>query len=183
MEESILEKYYLDHRPHLLRFLSKRLGSLSLAEDLTQDLYLKLKSAKLPPSVRDARAYLLGMAANLATDHLRVETRRREILDAADDEIGPQADILSPEHCAIACAELAHLEAAVAKLDPRCREVFYLVRYAGKTQSEVADALGVGSTTVYKDLKKVMAALTAARRQFRGTQPNKTGKPDPASID
>ena len=171
MRESVLINIYLEQRPHLLRFLSRRLGSPSLAEDLSQDLYLKLRRMSRQPSIRDARAYLFSMAANLATDYVRVETRRGQLRDAADGVAWLQSDERSPERYALGHAEFACLQAAAARLDPRCREIFYLIRYQGKTQAQVADALGVTRTTVYKDFKKALAALTAARRQFHNIPP------------
>ena len=171
MQDSVLVEAYLEHEWELLRFLSQRLGSPSLAADLAHDLYLKLRGMKELPPVRDSRAYLFGMAANLATDHLRVEKRRSEIRAAADGVVWPKSDDLSPERHIIARAELAYLETEIAKLDPRCRQVFYLSRYEGKSQAEISKNLGVGLTTVYKDLKTAMATLIAARRRFRSQLP------------
>ena len=165
MQESALLRAYLEHEKDLLRFLVKRLGSRSLAADIAQDLYLKLHRGD-DEGIRDSRAYLFSMAANLATDHLRVEQRRAEI---RADEIAVawhRNDRLNPERHALGRAELDYMKAEIAKLDPRCRQIFYLNRYEGKSQAEIAEALGVGLTTVYKDLKKAMSALMSARRRF-----------------
>ncbi|WP_422367448.1 RNA polymerase sigma factor [Pelagibius sp.] len=172
MRHSVLLEAYLEHELDLLRFLGKRLGSAGLAADLAHDLYLKLCRIEPPATVRDGRAYLFTMAANLATDHLRVEKRRGEIRVAADGTVWRQTDELTPERHAMARAELAYLETVIAALPARCREVFYLNRYEGRSQAEIADSLGIGVTTVYKDLKTAMAALVAARRRFRGHLPD-----------
>ena len=175
MQDSVLVETYLEHKLELLRFLSKRLGSPSLAADLAHELYLKLRSTTDLPPVRDRRAYLFVMAANLATDHVRVEKRRREIREEADGVLWHRSDELTPERHALGRAELAYLKKEIAKLDPRCRQAFYLSRYQGKSQAEIAEELGVGLTTVYKDLKAAMAALVAARRRFHGAQPEGRG--------
>ena len=94
---------------------------------------------------------------------------------AADGVLWRQEDDLSPERHALARAELTFLEAEVAKLDPRCREVFYLSRYQGRSQAEIAAALGIGITTVYKDLKTALSVLTAAQRRFYGKSPDCDG--------
>lgn len=172
MVQTYLEQAYLEYRWELLRFLSKRLGSPSLAADLAHDLYLKLRHAEDLPPIRDSRAYLFGMAANLATDYLRLEKRRSEIRAEADGIVWRQTDKLTPERQTLGQAELAYLEAEIATLNPRCRQVFYLNRYEGKSQAEIAKKLGIGLTTVYKDLKTAMATLMAARRRFHGAQPD-----------
>ncbi|WP_207480331.1 RNA polymerase sigma factor [Arenibaculum pallidiluteum] len=167
MRDSLLLRAFHEHQWELLRFLGRRLGSHSLAADVAHDIYVKLLRTDEHPTVSDGRAYLFGMAANLATDHLRVEARRGEILAEADGFVWHEADELSPERHALARAELAYLERAIAGLPPRCRRVFHLNRYEGKTQPEIAEALGIGLTTVYKDLKTAIDTLVKARRRFR----------------
>ena len=83
MRESLLLRAYHEYEWELLSFLGRRLGSRSLAADIAHDLYVKLLRSDEDPSVRDRRAYLFTMAANLATDHIRVEKRRGEILAEA----------------------------------------------------------------------------------------------------
>lgn len=172
MSDSALLQAYREHEYELLRFLGKRLGSPSLASDIAHDLYVKLAGAKESRPVRDSRAYLFTMAANLVIDHLRVESRRREILAEADGVVWRRTEELTPESHALARAELDFLAGEVAELPARCRRVFYLNRYEGLSQAEIADELGLGLTTVYKDLKTAMAALIAARRRFSGQSPH-----------
>jgi RNA polymerase sigma-70 factor (ECF subfamily) len=167
MQNSSLLWAYREYEWELLRFLARRLGSASLAADIAHELFLKLCGATDHPDIRDRKAYLFSMAANLATDHLRTEKRRSAILAEADKVVWGQTDELTPERHALARAELRYLETAVAALAPRCRQIFYLSRYEGRSQLEIAEQLGLGLTTVYKDLKIVMATLVEARRRFR----------------
>jgi len=157
------------HYDELLRFLDRRLGCSGLAADIAHELYLRLRRMNGAPQVRDPRAYLFTMAANLAADHQRVEGRRGELLAEGGPVIWDSTDDRSAERHALARAELDYLAAEVARLDPRCREVFHLYRYEGRSQAEIAERLEVGVTTVYKDLKAVMRTLTAARRRFHAT--------------
>ncbi len=167
MRESMLLQAYREHEWELLRFLARRLGSAHLASDIAHDLYLKLLGAADHPDIRDCKAYLFGMAANLATDHLRVEGRRGQILAEQAGAVWRQTDELTPERHVMARAELSHLEKVIAGLPERSRQVFHLSRYEGKSQAEIAAILGLGATTVYKDLKLVIGTLLRARRRFR----------------
>ncbi len=169
MRETVLIEAYREHEWELLRFLAKRLGSPTLASDIAQDLYVKLLAAQEYPPIRERRAYLFSMAANLATDHLRVEKRRREILAEADGLVWRQTDELTPERHALARAEFLYLQAEIAKLPPRCRQVFFLNRFQGQTQAQISESLQIGLTTVYKDLKRAIAVMIEARREFRGS--------------
>lgn len=158
---------YREHERELLRFLARRLGSMHLAADIAQDLYVKLLGAADLPDIRDRRAYLFRMAANLATDHLRAERRRREILAGAGAVLRWQTDELTPERYVLARAELRHLESVIAGLPKRCRQVFDLHRCEGRSYAQIAAILKLGSTTVHKDLKLALDRLVRARWGFR----------------
>jgi RNA polymerase sigma factor (sigma-70 family) len=168
MNESLLLRAYHEHEWELLRFLGRRLGSRSLAADIAHDLYVKLLRADDEPPVHNRRAYLFTMAANLATDHVRVEKRRGEILAESDNAVWRQTEDLTPERHALARAELAHMEAAISALPDRCRRVFLLARFHDLSQPQIAAELGIGVTTVYKDLKTALNLLIEARRRFHG---------------
>ena len=163
-----LQQTFLEYETELVRFLTGRVGSSSLAADLAQDLYLKLHRTGASARVRDRRAYLFSMAANLARDHARVEGRRAELREQAGSLVCEESDRLTPERHLMGRAELAFVEAEVARLDARTRRIFYLSRFEGMTREEIALELGIGVTTVYKSLTLAMACLVAARKRFRG---------------
>lgn len=167
MLESVLFKALREHESALLRFLCSRIDSPTIAADILYDLRLKLADGIDQTNVRDPRAYLFSMAANLATDHQRVERRRREILKDAHGSAWQQSDEFTPERHAIARAELAHLEAVIREFPARRRDILYLSRFDGMSQKEIADEMGLGITTVYKELKTAMLLLLDARKRFQ----------------
>lgn len=167
MHESLLRQAYQEHESELLRYLARRLGSKHLASDIAHDVYLKLLGGVDHAEIRDRRAYLFSMAANLATDYLRTERRRGEILEESGNTVWRRSDELTPERHVLARAELRFLEKAAKALPERARQVFHLSRFEGKSQAEIAVFLGLAPTTVYKDLKLAMATLLRARRNFR----------------
>ncbi len=120
------------------------------------------------------------MAANLATDHLRVERRRSEILDEAGEVAWRRTDALTPGADTLARDELHYFEEVVRALLGAPAKSFISSRYEGKSQGEVATILGLGATTWSKDLKLVMDTLLRARRAFRDgdTGDRNTGRYD-----
>lgn len=163
----LLLQAYSEHERELIRFLARRLGSAALAADIAHDLYLKLCNIKDHQDIRDRKAYLFKLAANLATDHVRAERRHQEILAEADGVVWRQSEELTPERHMTARMELRLMEEVIAALPERCRQVFHLSRYEGLSQAEVAAELGISISTVYTDMKTVMDALLRARRRFR----------------
>ncbi|MGQ9370204.1 RNA polymerase sigma factor [Azospirillum sp. ST 5-10] len=166
----LLLQAYSEHERELVRFLARRLGSSTLAADIAHDLYLKLCNVKDHQDIRDRKAYLFKLAANLATDHVRAERRRQEILAEADGLVWRQSEELTPERYMAARMELRLMEEVIAALPERCRQVFHLCRYEGRSQAEAAAELGISVTTAYTDLKVVMDALLKARRKFRASR-------------
>ncbi len=176
MTASLLIDAYHDYEVELFHFLAKRLGSHSVAADLKQDLYLKILRTKGVGKIRNHRSFLFKMAANMAIDHVRTESRRNELLSEATDVAWSQSDELSPDRYAIAKAELRFLEQVLQDLPDRSREAFFLYRFEGVNQTRIAELLGVGVTTVYKDLNLVLSALVSARKAFHGKKIPALGK-------
>ena len=66
------------HRRHLLRVAYATLGSLSDAEDVVQETWLRLQRQEHPAAIRDLRAWLTTTASRLALDALGSARSRRE---------------------------------------------------------------------------------------------------------
>ena len=154
------------HRPALLRFLTQRLGCRSTAEDLAQEAFLRFFGTG--QRVRNPRAFLFEIAGNLALDHSRVQSRRAEILREAHHILWHETDDITPEREMSARQQVEALAAAVEKLAPIARRVFYLTYYEGLNQQDVARMLGVSRTTVKKHMRRVLDCLAAAAIDFSG---------------
>ncbi|MGE0716908.1 MAG: RNA polymerase sigma factor [Alphaproteobacteria bacterium] len=155
------------HYDELLAFVRRRVGSAALAMEIVQETWLRAAADPDRP-VADGRAYLYRIAANLAVDRLR-----RERLESAYSVPGPPppdiaADAPSPERAAVGRQELAVLEAAIAELPERCREVFLLHRADGLTMRAIAARLAISEKTVEKHIARALLhcrqRLAAARR-------------------
>lgn len=152
-----------EQREALLRFLLRRVGNASLAEDLTQETGLRALGAGAAASIENPRAYLFRIASNLALDHQRhrrqgVELEDAEALGRAVPDRAP-----SPEAVALHRGELARLLAAVQELPPRCREVFVLAKFDGLSYAEIARRLGISRNTV---ITHMVAALKRLEREM-----------------
>jgi RNA polymerase sigma-70 factor (ECF subfamily) len=68
----------------------------------------------------------------------------------------------SPEGAAGDRQLIARLDAALAAIPARARQVLVLKRVEGWTYPEIAEHLGVSATTVQKDLRLAMATCAGA---------------------
>jgi len=154
-----------ENRRELLAFMAARLRCPFTAQDLVQDLFLKLFALEPSAEVANARAYVFRMAANLVIDHQRRHARRGDILAEAEAYLNSAESTASPERQAMAQEELRDLAAAVERLPPATRRIFKRNRFAGRTQREIAAELGISQTAVEKHIRKALAALSAHRHR------------------
>ena len=158
---------YLEKRADLVRFLAARLSSAAAAEDLAQDLYVRLATIELAGPVENPSAFLYRAAINLMLDRHRGDRRAGRRDQAWQDSrhltIGAvaAADEPSPEEAASARQRLRLLVEAVEALPPKTRRAFQLHKFEGLSQVETAARLGVTRKTVEKQLAAALKQLTA----------------------
>lgn len=158
---SLLQSF-AEHRDSLLGFLNRRLNNAALAEDLTQETWLRAAHAQAAAStatIDNPRSYLFRIASNLALDHQRHASLRVEV-QVAEAVVEAVADRQpSPEEIVFFRAEMARLRQAVERLSPRCRQVFILGKFEGLSHGEIAARLGISRSTVVTHMVTALAAL------------------------
>ncbi len=154
-------------RASLLRLLSARLGSPADAEDLLQELWIKLATLETGP-IANPKAYLHRMALNLANDQVRARVRQRgresawsDLMVAGHDSVAIDPAPL-PDRALIAKGELGRLSRAIQALPDRSQEAFRLHRIEGKGHAEVADSMGISKSAVEKHMATAMKHLVQA---------------------
>lgn len=168
--EQTLHDAFFQKREALVLFLAARTRCMATAEDLVQDLYLKL--AQLPPGeeVRSPASLLYRMAANLLIDHVRSTQRSarrnadwravsREALGGEDIVDEPAADEVVASR-----QRLRQLVEAVAELPPKMGRAFRLHKLEGLSQAETARLMGVSVKMVEQHIQGAVRQLTARLR-------------------
>lgn len=154
-------------RPRLLRFLTARLGNSADAEDVLQDLWLRLERHVSGP-VANGEAYLHKVALNLANDLVRQRHRGRardgawHEASAGDDAQGEADPAPSPEREVAARQQLARVGAAITALPERAGDVFRRHRLHGESHGEIAATLGISRSAVEKHMATAMRHLAEA---------------------
>jgi RNA polymerase sigma factor (sigma-70 family) len=150
-----------------VRFLAARAGSLAVAEDLAQELYLRLAARDRTEPVTNAVALLYRMAFNLMLDRARGETRAAARDTAwrqvARTEVGgvEVADEPPADEAAASAQRLRLLIAAVADLPPQAGRAFRLHKLEGLSHAQTARAMGLSVKAVEKHVSAALKALTA----------------------
>jgi RNA polymerase sigma-70 factor (ECF subfamily) len=142
-----------DHLTRLYRLAWSLTGSRELAEDATQETYLRVLSR--PRRVRPGRdfSYLAQTLRNVINDHWRAERRRPQV--TADLDVSAEARDGDPE----AAAYAAEVYAAVASLPDPLRDVVASVDVAGMSYGDAARSLRIPLGTVMSRLHRARAQL------------------------
>lgn len=164
-----LKALLLANRPALLRFLAARRVAPDEAEDLLQDLFVKLESQAVGP-VAEPRAYLYRMLDNLLLDRRRSAGRRagrEEAWRAARSGLALDIDDRpSAERQLIDRERLASVSSALAALPERTLLVFSRFRIDGVPQKDIAAELGISVSAVEKHLQRAYRAVVEIQRRL-----------------
>jgi RNA polymerase sigma-70 factor (ECF subfamily) len=127
------------HGPRLLSLLTRLTLHSDVAEDLLQELFLKLRDSVAFATARDADAYVTQVAVHLAFDWRRREKRRSAINTVEAEPPMPEA---SPLVGLVQREELEQVLQALERLSPLIRTCIVLRHLQQESYDDVARQLG-----------------------------------------
>jgi RNA polymerase sigma-70 factor (ECF subfamily) len=153
-------------RGPLMSFFVRRVGNRSDAEDLTQEVFIRLLAEGQRDDIDDAEAFVFKVAANLLrdrgrklsirsgaqlveVDHRLVSEVSREFLETGD-----------PERTTLARESVADVFKALAELGERTRDIYVLFRLEGMKQREIGALYGLTAKAVEKHVMRANLHLT-----------------------
>jgi RNA polymerase sigma-70 factor (ECF subfamily) len=165
---TVLVAAYLERRADLERFFTMRLRSSAAAEDLVQEIFVRLASADAPQEIHNPAAYLYRLGSNLMLDRLRGERRagRREAawLDSQTSSLNGYelSGEPSAESAVAARQRLDLVRRALLDLSPQTQRVFRMHKFEGMSHPQVAAALGISRSAVEKHMMAALKHLAAS---------------------
>ncbi len=157
---------YLRKRADLVRFFTVRTGSAAEAEDLVQELYLKIEGVELSDEIRSPEAYLYRLGSNLMLDRMKQRRRQGARDDGwrraqGGDGPDPVADEPPADEVVASRQRLARLLEALEELPPQTALAFRLHKFDGLSHPQVAARLGVSRSSVEKYIMTALRHLLA----------------------
>lgn len=149
--EAAFRDFYDRTARRLWAYLAAASGDRMLADDLTQEAFIRLLHAAIrPQSDEHLRRYLFRIATNLLQDHRR-GSRRLLPLAAAPEGPAPAPD----------AAARIDLHRLLARLAPRERQILWLAHVEGGSHADIAAITGLGPASI-------RVLLFRARRRLAG---------------
>jgi RNA polymerase sigma-70 factor (ECF subfamily) len=173
-DKQAVSALYEGYAQAIYRYISYRVGSDMVAEDLTADVFLRMVQAL--PRYQDTGApfgaWLYRIAASQVADHHRGKRRAAEPLsdNQPSDDTDPFGKTAKQQ-------EQAQLRKALASLPEDYQTLLILRFMQGLPHTEVAAILGKSEASIrvmqhraLKALAKAMGADTKARSYLRGDE-------------
>lgn len=151
------------HRQELFRHLLRRVNCPDIANDLLQDVFLRLVNRSSEP-VGNPRAFVYHITDNIATDHLR---KNKIVLIGLPE---PDADDLidqtpGPEQVVFGQQQLDLCGQVLRGLSPSALKIFLLSRYESYTHPQIAKELNISISWVEKSLFKTLKHLKSTLKK------------------
>jgi RNA polymerase sigma-70 factor (ECF subfamily) len=172
-ERDAFDEVYEWLRDRVLRFLVRLSNRRDLADDLAQEVWLRLarSAPQLAPDTR-LTAWLFTVARNLYVSHWRA---RRVAEQLAGDLLPPAPPAPSPFDDAAHSQTSARVERALAALPDAYREIVLLCAVEGLAPREAADILGIKPEAARQRLARARAMIEATidpARRYAGGDPS-----------
>ncbi len=158
------EQFISPHVNHLYGLACRFSQSREDAEDITQDLLIKLFKQQKLLEMENPRAYLSRALYNQYVDYMRKQGRHLGSVDIdIDNEVpAPEAAASSPESAAEFDLNVSSLDSALGKLSSDHRDIVILHDIEGFTYDEISDLLKIAPGTAKSRHHRARTTLKAA---------------------
>jgi RNA polymerase sigma-70 factor, ECF subfamily len=146
-------------------FAKQYTGSFEQAEDIVQDFFVSLWIKAPDLTIKDSlRSYIFSSVKNRCLDFVR----HNKVKEKYEETMVPDTGCQQNDSFSIYIeTELRDaIENSLEKLPPRCREVFSLSRYEGKTNQQIAEKLGLSKRTVELQISNALKILRLELKPF-----------------
>ncbi len=167
--EEAFEAIYSRYRLPVYHYMLKIVKSPELAEDLEQEVFVKIWEARHRlPGVKAFGAFLFSVARNHTINAMKSVARSNiamgEILRHFS-EVGYDHEILHRDY-------ERYIQKVLKSLPERTREIYRSCKEQGRTYREVAEDIGISSNAVKRHVMNSVSTLKDALEKDLGLSPD-----------
>ena len=156
MNQELLSNYYSQHRDEIVSFIAMRITDADDAQDMVQDIFMRLLCGKHLISPQTINNLISTMARHAVADYYR----RRHVYEEYEHYIRRQDDSDEMESIISAQQLMERMERSLTRLPEVCATIYRLHIYEDMKVGEIAKQL----TLPYKQVEN---RLGQARRHVR----------------
>lgn len=156
-DEIAFGQLFRQYKNKLYSFIFHLSGSATIAEDVLQDVFLKIwRDRDQLTGIDNFNAYLYRMAQNTAINVLRRQSREALLLNEMQ-RLAPEG-VQGDEPLAAKEVRTA-LQQAINDLPPQQRKVYQLGQEHGLSYEQIAGSLGISTSTVRNHMVQALKAI------------------------
>jgi RNA polymerase sigma factor (sigma-70 family) len=158
-----LGQAYIRQYDRMRAFLYRRVGDAGTAEELAQDIWVRIAPYADRTDMENPDGWLRRVAVNVVLDWFKYNKFRNRLLEAdlqIEDVLHVEEERPDMMQALHARRGLEYLEQLIDDMPPRRRAVFLLYRARGLSLKETAEELGI-------TVKTVKVQMTEALRNLR----------------
>ena len=148
--DNIITRSYEEYHQVILNYITYRIAHRYEAEDLTQDVFVRLMDYKQMLRPDTVKYFLFTIARNLVTDYIRRYYKKQEIDGYLYDTMSASTN--ETEEKIIGDDLMAMERMRLATMPKQRRLIYTLNRFEGKASPEIADELNLSCRTVENHL-------------------------------
>ncbi|MEO8403231.1 MAG: RNA polymerase sigma-70 factor [Chitinophagaceae bacterium] len=163
-DETAFTQLYLHFGKKLIQFAVSLVRSKEIAEELVEDVFVKLwANRQQVPTIENITVYLYVATKNRSLNAL--SRKAHELVAAPFDFLDTTVDKFAadPYDLMITAEMMGRMQHAIESLPPRCKLIFKLIREDGLKYKEVAEILNISVNTIDVQMaiavKKICMAL------------------------
>lgn len=146
------------YQPLLLTFVTRLTKSTSAAEEIVQDVFLKIWiNREALYEVQRFKSYLFIICRNYAIDQIRKLAREKELANRWENDPINHSESADTDPDTIF---FTLLDDAIDKLPAQQKKVYMMARGEGLTHAQIAQKTGLSRLTVKKYMKLAIAAIS-----------------------
>lgn len=158
-DESAFRQLFHHYHHHLAQYIFQLTASRELAEEIVQDVFLKIWTTRESlVNVQSFHAWLFTLSKNHALNALR-KVVREKAKQQRWSTANPQA-VITEEATAAEAEQTALLEQAISQLPGQQKKVLILSRYHHLKYNEIAQKMNISRETVKSYLRIAMVSIT-----------------------
>lgn len=151
-DELAFGRLYNQYAPKIKSFLARYTHSQGTAEDITQNIFIRVWIARDQlVHVNTPVAWLYKAATNQAINHLRKQASEAKAIDKTSP-----GTITNPDEQVQFREMKEAIHEAIQALPARRRQIYQLQRDQGMKQQQIADELGISLATVRNTMSEAM---------------------------
>ena len=169
-DQAAWEEIVRTHRRKVFNIAYKFTGRHDLAEDLTQDVFIKIfKSLGTFDRRANFQTWLVSVSRNLCIDHYRSVRKEREAIDRDVDpgDLAPVSGSASPHAALEARDRRTLLQRGLSELAPTLKQAVLMRDIQELSYQEIADKLGLPEGTVKSRINRGRTELARQISRIR----------------